>query len=382
MKRIASLFIEKVVFGFLCAIVPPKNGLMLFGSGFGRFSDNPKFLFIHFQKNPAFEPIWISSNGKEVKQLRKKGYRCLYRWSLSAFWAIVRAPFFIISHNVKDIFPVIPIRGIVINLWHGTPIKQIGFDSRKERIWIEHLIASGRKLPYERWDYFVSASPQTIFIFEGAMHLSRSKILPLGQPRTEFIREIESSVELKRNLGARLTIPDPLEQCITFLYTPTFRNNESATSKIKRALVNLDKMINQFGKKLILFKPHPLDKGVFDDVFFESLSNVWNVSAEDTQELLAVADVLITDYSSILFDYMITGKPIIAFIFDKESYISENGGLYFSFEDLGANVAHNSTELINLVLASEDLKNDYDSEKFNSSDSSIRIESFIRQLKT
>ena len=380
MKRIVALLVEKVVFGILCALIPPKKEMMLFGSGFGRFSDNPKFLYLHFLKNPSLNPVWISEDKAEIRALREKGYPCIYRWSLEAFWAVVRAPVFFISHNIKDIYPVVPRRGVVINLWHGTPIKQIGFDSLKEQEWIGNLIRSGRPLPYERWDYFVAASPNTVFIFEGAMRLSKSKIVPLGQPRTEHVLAMVGNAELKKNLTARLALSRPLERSTVLLYTPTFRNNEKATMIIKQTLSNLDRILNKTGDKIVLFKPHPLDKNVFDEAFFKSLDKVVNVSSQDTQELLSIADVLITDYSSILFDFMITGKPIIAYIFDKETYIADNGGLYFSFEDLETNIANDPQELINLIMALENLKKEYDSQRFNTPDSCIKIEHFVSQL--
>lgn len=381
MKRIAIFFIEKIVFGLLCAIVPAEKGLLLFGSGFGRFSDNPKYLFLHFQDHRRYKPIWISSNREEVRQLREKGYHCKYRWSFSAFWAVVRAPIFFISHNVSDIYPVVPRRGTVINLWHGTPIKQIGFDSLKERVWIEYAIQSGRRLPYERWDYFIAASPNTVFIFEGAMRLPRSKIVPLGQPRTEYIHSFMNNGELKTTLGSKLPLPRPIEKCTTVLYTPTFRNNDAATLRIKQALIEIDNALQEKEDTVILFKPHPLDSSTFDDSFFSSLKNVINVSSEDTQDLLCTGDVLITDYSSILFDFMITGRPIIAYVFDKESYISENGGLYFSFEELQAKVANTEEELIDLIQQAKNLKGDYDSTKFNLLQSNKKIESFISELQ-
>lgn len=382
MKRLATLFVEKIMFGILSVLIPTKKGLMLFGSGFDRFSDNPKFLFLHFQKNFLEGPVWISSDREEARDLRKKGYRCYYRWSLGAFWSVIRAQLFFVSHTVKDIYPIVPNRGTIINLWHGTPIKQIGFDSLNERIWIEEMLRSGRTLPYERWDYFVAASAQTTFIFERAMRLPEYKIVPLGQPRTDHLLAMIDDAALKEKLSSRLALSRSLEQYTVSLYTPTFRNNESATLTIKRTLVELDRQLRSADDSVLLFKPHPLDRNIFDEEFFKPLTKVLNVSTQDTQELLSVADVLITDYSSILFDFMITKRPIIAYIFDKETYIAENGGLYFSFEDLGTHVASDPTELLTLVMTSNSLKKDYDSLRFNAPNSCAAIEDFVKQLMT
>lgn len=380
MKRFMLFFFERILFGSLAALVPAKKGLMLFGSGFNKFSDNPKFLFLYFQNKNEYSPIWISPSRSEVKDLRDKGYNCYYRWSFDAIWAVVRAPIFFVSHNVTDVFPVIPQRGIVINLWHGTPIKKIGFDSLKEREWIDDFQNSGRTLPYQRWNYFVAASPQTSFIFESAMHLPTSKIKPLGQPRTNPIFDSTNDKEIKAKIEAKLQFVKETGDRRKILYTPTFRNNELSTSKIKESLMEVDKALDKKQNQVILFKPHPLDKSIFDDQFFESLENVFNVSNEDTQDLLCVADILITDYSSIMFDFMITGKPIISYIFDFDDYVAENGGLYFSFEEIGTTVAKNSLEFVSFILDPDTISRGYDKLKFNTTDSCKEINKFLNSL--
>ncbi len=380
MKSIIMFLMEKVVFGLLSTFVPIKKELLLFGTGFRNFSDNPKFLFLHFQNNEHYQPVWISPDRNEVKLLREKGYRCSYRWSLSTLWLVVRARIYFISHNVKDIYPVVPRRGIVINLWHGTPIKKIGFDSLKEQVWIKNMIQSGRELPYSRWNYFVVASSNTSFIFEGAMQLQTSKIKHLGQPRTEYISSYMKDIEFKKAKGSELQLPLPIDECTTILYTPTFRNNDTTTLRIKESLIAINKALENKGDTIILFKPHPLDKSTFDDSFFSSLKYIVNVPSKDTQDLLCISDVLITDYSSIFFDYMITGRPIIAYIFDKEEYVLDNGGLYFSFEELGSKVANSEEELINYIGQAKELRGEYDASKFNLSESCKRIESFISDL--
>ncbi|MFS4455321.1 CDP-glycerol glycerophosphotransferase family protein [Maribacter sp. 2304DJ31-5] len=381
MKRWLLLFFEKVIFGILCLLVPPRKNLILFGSGFNLFSDNPKFLFLHFQGSADYNPIWITSNKEEVRALRAMGYTCYYKWSFNTFWAVLRASFFFMSHNVSDIFPVIPKRAVLINLWHGTPIKKIGFDSLRERVWIERLQKSGRKLPYEKWDYFIAASPDTVFIFESAMRLPAFKIKALGQPRTAHIHQAVNDAAFKKDIFQKMGFSEEVEKRTTILYTPTFRNNEGATTKMRQTLVEVDRAIGKRKESMILFKPHPLDRNVFDDAFFTSLANVINVSSEDTQDLLCISDVLITDYSSIMFDFMITGNPIIAYIYDEKQYITENGGLYFSFEELNIHIARTDKELINFVANMENLEGSYDASKFNLLNSNQNIGDFLAQLK-
>ena len=380
MKQFILSFFGKAILGSLCAIVPQKKGLMLFGSGFNNFSDNPKFLFLYFLQNKSYAPIWISSNRAEVKTLCAQGYNCSYKWSIKTLWLVLRAQIFFISHKVGDIFPVVPKRGIVINLWHGTPIKKIGFDSLRESIWINDFKKTGRKMPYDRWDYFIAASPNTTFIFREAMQLPNNKIKSLGQPRTDAIYSNLGNDTIQSKIFKKIKLTEKIDKKIRILYAPTFRNNDRATLEIKHTLIAINQAIGENKNALLLFKPHPLGKAIFDDLLFESLPNIINVSTEDTQDMLYISDILITDYSSIMFDFMITDKPIISHIFDYDEYVSENGGLYFTFDEIGTVTVINRTSLIALIMNPTHINNNYDGSKFNMINSCDRILDFVKRL--
>ena len=372
--------VERIIFRILEIIVPVKSDLILFGSGFNRFSDNPKYLFLYFVENGRYCPIWISSNREEVKKLKAKGYNCSYKWGIKTLFLVVRAKYFIISHNVKDVFPVIPQRGIIINLWHGTPIKKIGLDSRIEKEWIENMVRSGRTLPYERWDYFVTATDYTSSIFKSAMNLPSFKLKPLGQPRTDSLYKASIDDKIKTDIEEGLINSDLLKGKKKILYAPTFRNNATSDSVIMESLIKIDNAIGKNSGTVVLFKPHPLNKIKFQGDLFSKRSNIIDVSDEDTQELLCVIDILITDYSSIMFDFMITQKPIISYIFDIEEYLMENGELYFSFRELGTIVVNNPDELVSSIFNIDSLLIDYDVLKFNTVFSCNEIDNFIKVL--
>jgi len=293
---------------------------------------------------------------------------------------VIRAKYFFISHNIKDIFPVIPKRGVIINLWHGTPIKKIGLDSKIEREWINDLIRTGRNLPYERWNYFISATDFTSSIFKSAMKLPSSKIKPLGQPRTDSLYQASIDEKVKTEIEEGLRISGLLKGKKKILYAPTFRNKASSDLVIIDTLKEIDNAIGENSSIVFLFKPHPLNKIRFQDDILSKWNNIIDVSDEDTQELLCVVDLLITDYSSIMFDFMITRKPIISYIFDIEQYLIENGELYFSFRELGTIVVDNPDELVSSIFNLDSLLVDYDVLKFNTVFSCNEIDNFIKEL--
>ncbi|WP_299212987.1 CDP-glycerol glycerophosphotransferase family protein [uncultured Aquimarina sp.] len=381
MKKFLLYLIEKILFNFLCRLVPQKKDLLLFGSGFKRFSGNSKFLFEHYSNtNIEYESYWISEDKNEARQIREMGFKCSYKWNLKTVFLVLRAKVIIISHNIKDVFPFITRRTSVINLWHGTPIKTIGFDSKKERVWIDKYIQEKRVLPYEKWDYFITASENLNDIFSKAMKLEESKIKGLGLPRTQIIYNYLNDKKNQNEIDNRFDEVYKVDSKLKILYTPTFRNDETSTLKIKETLLYINQNIKKENNAVLLFKPHPLDKEIFDMTFFNTLENIIDVSSYDTQELLCVSDVLITDYSSIMFDFMITDKPIISYIFDLNNYINQNGDLYFSFERLKTNIAKNKEELLGFILNKNELRNEYDPYEFNMMNSCERIESFINEL--
>src|SRR5690606_20364699 len=232
-----------------------------------------------------YNPIWISPNREEVIKLRSAGYKCFYKWSTMTIFLVIRAKYFFISHNIKDIFPVIPKRGVIINLWHGTPIKKIGLDSKIEREWINDLIRTGRNLPYERWNYFISATDFTSSIFKSAMKLPSSKIKPLGQPRTDSLYQASIDEKVKTEIEEGLRISGLLKGKKKILYAPTFRNNASSDLFIIETLKKIDNAIGENSSIVFLFKPHPLNKIMYQDDILSKWNNIIDVSDEDTQEL-------------------------------------------------------------------------------------------------
>src|SRR5690606_15098861 len=273
-----------------------------------------------------------------------------------------------------------PKRGVIINLWHGTPIKKSGLDSKIEREWINDLIRTGRNLPYERWNYFISATDFTSSIFKSAMKLPSSKIKPLGQPRTDSLYQASIDEKVKTEIEEGLRISGLLKGKKKILYAPTFRNNASSDLVIIDTLKEIDNAIGENSSIVFLFKPHPLNKIRFQDDILSKWNNIIDVSDEDTQELLCVVDLLITDYSSIMFDFMITRKPIISYIFDIEQYLIENGELYFSFRELGTIVVDNPDELVSSIFNLDSLLVEYDVLKFNTVFSCNEIDNFIKEL--
>ena len=212
-----------------------------------------------------------------------------------------------------------------IQLWHGTPLKRLMFDSNEKQI-------TGRRLDnkirhwkdIQRWDYLLTDSPEVKSYFETCFLFPQSRQLPFGYPRVKYLLEKKNRKEyidfLKKHYGV------PAEKKIV-LYLPTWRDYNYRTGNRKPNdfdtdyLVDLKQLQNLLGKEYeIIYKDH---------VYLSKPENVdfKNYSDAETQELLLMADCLLTDYSSVMFDAMAIDLPVVLYCndFDRNE---EDRGVY------------------------------------------------------
>lgn len=221
---------------------------------------------------------------------------------------------------------------IYINTKHGTSLtlKKYGFDSP---IFVKD------KTIEKRWNYnskitdiVITGSDLDTATYRSGFHYN-GPVLQVGSPRADILFEPENySKKVKIVLG----IP---EDANVMLYAPTFRAKKEGNEilylppEIYPDFKNICNMLeNKNGKKwYVLLKQHPMCKKT--DLKIED--NVIDVSTyEDTQEILCATDLLITDYSSIMFDAAFVLKPVVLFGYDRDSYIQNERELWIKFEDL------------------------------------------------
>lgn len=314
-----------------CNFFKIDEKLMLFGTAFGGFCDNTKYLYLDINKNTNYKAVWISKNRKIIKKLRCNGLNAEYLFSIKAFLLMLKAKYFFVTHDTDDIYPVVRKETIVINLWHGTPIKKIGYDSPIDIKQILRRKKFGSKV-YARWNYFMVAHNSLFSVFQSALHIGKEKLHATGLPRNDILFQARDNKNVFNDIKSKvLKCYNVKKGKKLILYAPTFRDklNNSATHVIKEFVGEFKKYKND--DIILLLRLHPLDSlNLPIDLFNDG--NIRDVSDyEDMQELLISCDILITDYSSIIFDYSILKRPIILFPYDIESYNKERGGFYFNY---------------------------------------------------
>lgn len=312
--HLLDLFITALLV-LLSYLVPKNKEQILLGSRFGLdFVGNPKYFYLYLltnQHNRSFKKIfWITKNREIYFQLKTKLMPVIYSYSFAGFVAILRSNFLIDSYDVSDIayLHFLPGRFNKIEIYHGLPFK--GLTPGLKDAWPRPI---GFYLYHkERASYrgYVVTSEETKRISEGWYH---KNIVILGYPRNDIFFNHSFAFEDYKNKFnlSRFTK--------VILYCPTFRDKRP--SKVPFT-INFLKKLNDYLIKnnyTLLLKNHPNERSDFN---VENYSNIIDVSSRvnDVQDLLIHVDVLITDYSSVVMDFILSNKPIIFYPYDYDEY--------------------------------------------------------------
>jgi len=215
---------------------------------------------------------------------------------------------------------------VYLQTWHGTPLKKIGFDIGRPQFasgtaYFEHLAGDVAK-----WDMLLSQNPFSTPILRRAFRFG-GEICEYGYPRNDALcRDGERAAEIRGRLGI------PAGKRVV-LYAPTWRDNQFYASGRYRfdLRLDLDRAARALGPgHVLLIRGH---HHLANDVHAGSQPDfARNVTAyPDITDLFLITDVLITDYSSVMFDFAVTGRPMLFFTYDLAAYRDKLRGFYFDF---------------------------------------------------
>jgi len=212
---------------------------------------------------------------------------------------------------------------VYLKTWHGTPLKRLGRDIENNHLTKGYLDTMDREASY--WDFLVSPSAFCTAIFPGAFNC-RGKIIETGYPRNDRLSKTASAE--RQRIREKIGITDPSETVV--MYAPTWRDyNRSATGNWQSVNFMNENIELPEGFTMI-YRGHTNTHAVHKGSVAGRAIDV--TMYPDVTELYIAADVMITDFSSVMFDYTVTGKPILFLAPDIERYREERG-FYFDFED-------------------------------------------------
>ncbi len=301
-----------------------RKSYTLYGSGFGGFGGHTKYRFLN--AIPDEKAYWVTSSSEVYTRLSESGMPVLKRGSLNYWVKLAKTKDAFVTHNTSDV-ALVKHRGLIVhNLWHGVPIKKIGFDSKIEREWLMKKIRSGECTPYEEWDVIYAQSEFHKQILIRAFRLSPEKVVISEPASISYIRSIAESEHEGSGTGKA-----------AILYLPTFRNDGSDGTIVENALQRIRGRFDDDRYEL-LYKPHPLaDSNPVSREIMAAANVVVAPASDDVFTLLGRASILVTDYSSAAYDFFqATERPVFLFQPDLDLYSERVGGLY----DVGFNYSY------------------------------------------
>ncbi len=341
---------------------------ILYEAFFGRgITCNPGALFEYLLNDERFKDythVWALEKPEDIEALQAEyadydNVIFVETQEKEYFKYLSIAKYIITNVTIKSYF--IKKEGqILINTWHGIPLKSIGYDMHDTDIEVRNMLKN-----FITSDYILSPVPYTTDNFRNAFKLDGifpGKIVEAGYPRTDATVNFDKNA-LKKELE-KFGIPYDVNKKL-ILYAPTWKgerygNPDYTINEYESFLSLLYSNIDK-DKYQILFKPHQL--------VYKTMVEKGNVKLEyvpagiNTNLLLGGTDILISDYSSIFFDFLVTGRPILFYIPDLESY-SEVRGLYMSVDELPGPVTQSAEEIAKWVSKPENLGDIIDVEKY------------------
>ncbi|CAM3807952.1 CDP-glycerol glycerophosphotransferase family protein [Rouxiella silvae] len=228
---------------------------------------------------------------------------------------------------------------LYINTWHGTPLKTLGKDMKGR--FLEHKNFTRNIL---QSDILLSPNEFTTKVLRSSHDINgiyTGTILESGYPRIDLTLSFSES--RRQSITNQMSLDDAKT---TILYAPTWRGTHGEISFNKEQLVNDLTRLAEIPNSIIIFRGHSLLENVLGELDIPGVRIL--AKNIDTNEFLSLVDILITDYSSIFFDYYPTKKPVFYYTYDLEEY-SESRGIYINLESLPGIVSNDIDSLVKEV---------------------------------
>ncbi len=313
-KYILDVFYS--IFIFLLSVFFKNSKVWLFGAQGGlSYSDNSKYFFEWLLKeHPDEECYWITKDKRIYRNLKNKKVPVVFFYSFKSILFIAKAKYLVCthSHTGNDVYKFVKKSKVLITLWHGIPLKKMGKLQKKSYREI---------LPIKNEpDVFLVTSDRDADLFSEIYNISRSKFLIGSYPR---VNDLIDRAEEKRII----------------LYAPTFRDGmdqeyyDNNVFPSASELIDLNNILVSFDYRFVI-KLHPYMNARFPDL--TDLSNIVILEAwQDIQDVLCKAEILITDYSSVYFDYLNLDREVVFYIPDYQWYSKkENRGFIYKYDDV------------------------------------------------
>lgn len=310
--------------------IRPDSHIWLFSStDNSHYNYNSRYLFEYVKENlPEITPLFVI-NDPELRNSLSSKYGKQYFIETESIQGIRQA----LSAGVWFTSAGLPAYGtglhkkrLIINLWHGVPLKKIALLDpnlkKAARIYFKKIFS-------ENYTCILTTSHELIPLMARSFAVSEDKIKVWGQPRNDGLFQKNDCREILGQL-----FPDLPEYTKTVLYAPTFRDYGQVQLFPFKDFdqEQLEAFLEE--KNMLLFiRTHVAEQGSAAPYLGKRIRFLGNEQAEDVTGILNIFDCLITDYSSIYIDYLLTDKPMIFLPYDRQQYL-DGRGMNFDYDDV------------------------------------------------
>jgi CDP-glycerol glycerophosphotransferase len=310
--------------------LPMDQELLVFESGVGRqYADSPRYIYEELvRRGDTRTKVWAYSGKLPVTDPHTITVK---RLSPEYYWYLARAKYWVNNQSFPHYLNRRP-DGIYIQTWHGTPLKRMQHDldevHGRDPDYLARVTAA-----MQQWSVLLSPSPYATRAFRSAFRY-QGPVLELGYPRNDVLADPERRAHIRKSVRRRLGFGADTK---VVLYAPTFRDDLRGARE-GRFRFELPFDLEDFASSLdentvLLLRMHVL---VENNIVIpqEVRHRVVDVSSyPEIQELFLASDVLVTDYSSVFFDYAILRRPVVFYAYDVEHYREQLRGFYLDYEN-------------------------------------------------
>lgn len=330
------MFLGSTFFKFIGSFIKVDDRIILFTSFSGKqYNDSPKVIYEYLRSHDigkGYHFVWAFENPENFPQVDCEKIKID---TAKYFLTTLKAKYWVASVNIERGLKYKKKSQVYLNTWHGPAINLMG-----------NAVEDRSDFNWDHMDYFCISGNYEVPIITRDFNVREESLLLSGLPRNDALYYLteEKRAELKRQFG----VPEDKK---VVLYAPTWRESTDGgkTYNLKPP-IDMKKWEEKLSKDYVLFiRAHINIREMLGVKYSEFVHNGSNHSV--VNDLLMMADYLISDYSSIIMDYCILGKPIICFGYDFEEYSKARGGFYFDLEkEIPSGVCHTEDEVLSYIL--------------------------------
>jgi CDP-glycerol glycerophosphotransferase (TagB/SpsB family) len=317
--------------------------MIFFESNLGKqYTGNPRYIYERMiERYPDYTYVWCYGGNAEIP-----GDPIIVKRASEEYYKLLAQSRYIVNNTTFPLWYHRP-ETFYLQTWHGTPFKRLHWDMTSRPL--ERRSTPDFYAKSTRWDALLSPNTYSTKIFRSAFKYE-GEIIEYGYPANDIFYNKKRYSETRNQVREKLGIQD--ENVPVFLYAPTWRDGKHIGNAMFEFDLLLDpqKFLEHAPEgSILLVRSHHMSSS--DDKLSKLAGRVIDVSGwDDAIQLMCAADVLITDYSSIVFDWYCSRKPVIYYVPDYEHYVGPLRGSYFELSEHSAGeICKTEEELLKIL---------------------------------